>query len=357
MSRLNRSEVQAHKLQNMLRSIAYLSGMGLMLGTIGFLMFGATGLIWGLAFWAVSSLFMPHVSRRFILEWMGARPLEPWEAPRLYQLVDELAQEAQLPTTPVLYLARGAQPNAFAMGRAEESFIGVTSGLLHQLDLRQMRGVLAHEVAHIKNGDLWVMSLAEGMTRLVSFLSFFGVIGLLLMGPFLLVSGQPFPLLIFALMLVAPNAMRLMLYALSRTREFEADRQAAILTNDPLGLASALQRIEQGSQPWWEKLFWTPREYRESQEPDPLRTHPQTEERVERLQAFARKQSRRAPAQAAEVIIPEVIPPQRRKKREPSVEEVFGAWPFSWDTDERQPRHRRRVRVVVPTYQGPRYPR
>jgi heat shock protein HtpX len=323
MSHIEQQHIQRHRFKNILHTGLLLTSMGALLGLIGFLMFGATGLVWGLIFWVLSSLWMPRISPKMQLRWMGAQPVREWEAPQLYQVVDKLARKADLKRLPTLYWLGSNQPNAFAMGTKEEPYLGVTQGLLNQLNERQLQAVLAHEIGHIQNGDLHVLGLAESMSRLTSVLSTFGLLGMFLTAPFFLAMGQPFPLALVLLLLVGPTAMRLMLYALSRTREFEADRAAALLTNDPQGLASALQALERTPRTWWERIFMQPQQW---QEPALLRTHPPTEERVERLlgttqqtQRTHRNQARRPRPQRVEV---EIIPPdtwhrrpQRRRKR------------------------------------------
>jgi heat shock protein HtpX len=180
-----------------------------------------------------------------------------------------------------LLFVPGPQLNAFAVGSREQPMIGVTQGLLRSLDNRELTAVLAHEIAHIQNNDLRVMGLANAMTRLTSLLSFFGLLLLFFSIPAMWFAGQTVPVTLILLLVMAPVLHRLMLLALSRTREFDADLGAALLTNDPRGLAQALQKIDYFTNGWFRSLFW-PSGQRQPQA-SVLLSHPPTAERVQRL--------------------------------------------------------------------------
>lgn len=269
-----------HTIKNTFHSIVLLVSMALLLGGIGFLFFGITGVIWALFFWGLSSLWMPRSSPKWMLHWMGASPLQRWEAPVLYQMVEELSEQAKLNEAPQVYWLSDATPNAFVIGSKKDAYIGVTEGLLQRLNRRQLRAVLAHEISHIQKGDLYVMSVAESMYRWTSILSVFGSIGLFLAAPALLMIGQPLPLLALPILLWAPSWMQKMFFALSQTREFEADRNAALLTRDPLALASALQALEQPVHSGWDLFFERRHAWKQVRT---MQTHPPTQERINRL--------------------------------------------------------------------------
>lgn len=217
-----------------------------------------------------------------------AQPLSPHQAPALFSLVAELARRAEV-RPPELYLVPSPAPNAFAVGNAEGSAIGVTRGLLGRLDRRELAAVLAHEISHIRHRDLWVMGLAQLLARMIRSLSLFGQLLLLLSLPALLTGAYRVPFAAVLLLLAAPTVSALLQLALSRTREFEADLGAARLTGDPLGLASALERLEAGQGGWWRFFFPVPRRTESSF----LDSHPATAERVARLRSLV---DRRAPA-------------------------------------------------------------
>jgi len=186
-----------------------------------------------------------------------------------------LAKRAELPSVPSLYYVASSNMNAFAVGRPEDSAITVTDGLLRALNLRQLTGVLAHEVSHIANEDLKVMGLADMVGRLTSLMQSIGFF-LMIFG---LWQGAGFIGAAIVLML-APTIGTFLQLALSRSREYDADLEAVQLTGDPVGLASALQTLHRQQGNLWESIFVPG-----GRTPDPsvLRTHPQAEDRIARL--------------------------------------------------------------------------
>jgi len=257
---------------------------------------GLTGsLILGeLGFWAAllaagfALLFEPVAAWRLTLRLYRARPIYPDQAPLLWQMVFGLAQRAELPTTPVLYYVPSAVINAFAVGNRKHSAIALTDGLLSRLTQRELAGVLAHEISHIANGDLKVMGLADYISRLTHLFSAMGQILILLSLPLLLTEGYSVnvnPLAIL-LLVFSPHLALLTQLGLSRIREFDADLKSASLTGDPMGLASALAKIERAQRSWLSVLLpgWG------NPEPSWLRSHPATEARIERLARYAQAQ-------------------------------------------------------------------
>ena len=156
----------------------------------------------------------------------------------------------------------------------------MTDGLLRELDPRELVGVLAHEVSHIRNNDLRVMGLADLFSRATGLLSFLGQLLLLLNLPLILIAEVAINWWAIALLVFAPSLSALAQLALSRTREFDADLNAARLTGDPDGLASALRKLEYIQGGWLERIFLPGRR---APQPSVLRTHPATDERVARL--------------------------------------------------------------------------
>lgn len=267
---------------NFLHTSLLLIAMTGLLAFLGWILFGSTGLLMVGGSGLVLLLMSPNLSSQWIMRWARARPLHPYEVPGLYQINAQLAQEAELEQAPQLYLLPSPELNAFAVGKSGNYAIALSSGLLRNLNQRELVGVLAHEMSHIANGDLRVMALAGTMMRMTRTLSNIGLILLLLFLPVALFEGQ-FPLLLPLILLAAPVFSGLLQLALSRTREFAADAKAAAMTGDPRGLASALNTLErQTSGGMWQRLFGQVR----PQEPSWLRTHPATRERIERLLAF-----------------------------------------------------------------------
>ena len=205
---------------------------------------------------------------------------------QLVGIVDELARRAELPRRPRLYVIPSGALNAFATGTPGHAAIGVTEGLLRRLTMREIAGVLAHEMSHIRNNDVWVMGLADTMSRLTQLMSYTALF-LAILNLFGALSGEHYASWLgIALLYLAPTASSLLQLGLSRTRELDADVEAAGLTGDPLGLASALNRLERYTGRFWEDLMY-PVPGRHVPQPSVLRSHPLTADRIERLRALA----------------------------------------------------------------------
>jgi heat shock protein HtpX len=198
-------------------------------------------------------------------------------------LLQRLAARAGLAHLPRLYYIRSSLLNAFAVGSRESAAIGITDGLLRTLNQRELAGVLAHELSHIRNNDLWIMSLADLMSRLTSLMSWLGQFLLILNLPVLMMGGVAVPWLLVLTLIFAPTVMALLQLALSRAREYDADLDAASITGDPQGLASALAKLERYQGRYWEEILLPGRRI---PEPSLLRTHPPTKERIARLMAL-----------------------------------------------------------------------
>ncbi|MCW2243406.1 zinc metalloprotease HtpX [Azospirillum canadense] len=281
-----------HKIGNLVQSLLLLGGMVLMLGMCGWILAGSDGVMWALAGGGISLLLSPRLSPRVILGMFGARRLSYADAPRLFETVGVIARRAGLPAPPELWYIASPTLNAFAVGRRRQSAIAVTDGLLRTLDLRELAGVLAHEISHIRNNDLAVMGLADTVTNLTRLMSLFGIALLIINLPLLVMQPEATPWLLILLLIAAPWGGALMQLALARTREFDADLDAAHLTGDPEGIATALARIDGLQRGPWEVPFFPGR--RTPAIPSLLRTHPHTKERVRRLMELGA--GRRPPA-------------------------------------------------------------
>jgi heat shock protein HtpX len=246
---------------------------------LGSALLGRWGLLLAVGFAAFALMSSSSAAPRFALSLYRARPLSRFESSDLYDLVAELARRADLPAIPRLYLSPHAMPNALSVGQPSQPIIVLTRGLLARLDGRELAGVLAHEVAHIRNRDLWLLGLADSIQRLTRALSTFGVVLLVLNLPLLALGAATVPFDLVLLLLFAPAASVLLALALSRTREFEADRTAAEITGDPRGLASALTQLERSQRSFWD--LFLPRS--QSAGSRLWRTHPAAEERTRRL--------------------------------------------------------------------------
>jgi heat shock protein HtpX len=206
----------------------------------------------------------------------------PHDDSQLSSLVDVLAYRAELPARPDLFVIPSMTLNAFAAGSRAHSAIAVTEGLLRRLSLAETAGVLAHEMAHIRNNDLLVMGLADVITRVLQLMSY-TALGLALFNVFALVRGEEtISWWAVLLLYLAPALSSLLQLKLSRAREFDADARAVALTGDPAALASALRRLETYTGHFWEDLMF-PVPARRVPHPSLLRSHPETEDRIRRL--------------------------------------------------------------------------
>lgn len=247
-----------------------------------------TMLLWGVAGLAAAAillaLILPLAVRmpaEAVMRLYQATRL-PRDDSQLSSLVDVLSYRAELPRRPDLYVIPSMTLNAFAAGSRDRSAIAVTEGLLRRLTLAETAGVLAHEISHIRNNDLLVMGLADVITRVLQLMSYVAL-GLAVFNVFAYARGDDMISWWAVLFLyLAPALSSLLQLGLSRAREFEADRTAVALTGDPGALASALRRLETYTGHFWEDLMF-PVPARRVPHPSLLRSHPETEDRVQRL--------------------------------------------------------------------------
>lgn len=268
-----------HRLANTLQSILLLGGMGGLLALVGYTLAGGTGLVWIAILGLISMALSPRFSPRWLMRLYGARHLPHDAFPQLHELLHTLVRRAGLSHAPDLYYVPSRILNAFAVGHRHNAAIAVTDGLLQALNLRELAGVLAHEVSHIRHNDLSVMAISDWVSRATSILSNIGQFALLITFPMWLFGGNV-PVVPWLILIAAPWISTLLQLGLSRTREFDADRGAVELTGDPEGLASALLKLEQAKISLLRRILlpgWG------NPEPSWLRTHPATSERIERL--------------------------------------------------------------------------
>jgi heat shock protein HtpX len=268
------------KTRNRLHAMALVGTMVSLLSFLGWVLAGADGLAWALLICIGLFIISPTLSPHWILRLYGARPLSPHRAPRLYAALQTLAVKAALPRLPTLYYVPSKAMNAFAVGNRDNAGIALTDGLIRTLHMREINGVLAHEVSHLRHNDLWVLNIANIIGRVTAFLSLAGQLLLLISLPLWLVSGQNISWVAILVLILSPTVVSILQLALSRTQEFNADLSAAELTEDPGGLASALLKIEQRNAGFLSRIILGG--YRRAQ-PASLRTHPETQERVRRL--------------------------------------------------------------------------
>ena len=274
---------------NNVRTFVLMAGlMGLFL-LAGQLLGGTGGLLFALVLGGVMNFMMYFFSDRMVLRMYRASIVTEAQAPELYAMVNRLRQRAGLPM-PKIAIAPHEQPNAFATGRnPDHAVVAVTSGILKSMPPEELEGVLAHELAHVKNRDMLTSTIAATMAGAISNL------------PYLLMFGggrdddNGSPIGQLALMLLGPIAAMLIQFAISRQREFEADRVGAEIAGRPLPLARALRRLDT-------MAHQIPMQVAPAAAPlaqvNPLAafggglgrlfsTHPPTAERVVRLEAMA----------------------------------------------------------------------
>ena len=279
---LDETTRREHKRRNLLHSVLLLSGLGALLGVSTWLIWGWLGIIWAaLAILLVLSLG-PRVPPHVVMRMYRGREVDPRFGGQLSDIVTILAERAELPARPRLFVIPSPTLNAFATGSSRNAAIGVTEGLLRHLTAREVAGVLAHEVSHIRNNDLWVMGLADAISRFTTSLSYVAVV-LAAFNGFGLLTGEQFVSWWAVLVLyLAPTFSSLLQLALSRAREYNADLEGAQLTGDPRALASSLQKLERHTGSFWEDLMF-PIPGRRIPQPSLLRSHPRTEDRIARL--------------------------------------------------------------------------
>ncbi|MGM0913607.1 MAG: zinc metalloprotease HtpX [Pseudomonadota bacterium] len=287
------SRFTAQRLHNTLQHLLILAGMSLLLAVPAWLLAGSGGVLWAFGLVMLTLYLGGRVPARLLLARTGAGVLHRHQAPQLYRVMDLLYRRAGLTQQPWLFFVPSSDLNAFAVGDARDGGIAVTEGLLHGLSLRQLAGVLAHEVSHLRHGDTRVMSMAATMTRLTIWGAFLVQLALIAMLPMAMAGEIRMPWLELMAVGLAPVASTLLQLALSRNREFTADLEATALTRDPQGLADALEALERRNGMWLTTLFgrrqlpgWL--HY--------LQTHPPTDERVQRLMALASQQGPRPPS-------------------------------------------------------------
>lgn len=278
-------------MKNTFKTFVLLAGLGGLLVLIGGALWGGTGALIGFAVGVLFVGFSYWNSDKLAIRAARAQPVTEAQMPEYYAIVRQLTQQAGMPM-PKLYVTPDQQPNAFATGRSpDHAAVAVTQGILRILDWDELRGVLAHELGHVKNRDILIASVAAavamGITVIAQMAQWAAIFG----------GGRSDddrganPIALLAMAILAPLAAAILQAALSRTREFEADATGKALIGDGQPLASALQKIEAYAKrvpmnidPAHAQAFIVnPLTGRKLQFANLFRSHPPTEERVARL--------------------------------------------------------------------------
>ena len=279
---------------NYFRTALLLAALTAFFLVIGYLLGGQTGLMIAFVVALGTNAFAYWNSDRMVLRMSGAHEVGPDEAPELYGIIQQLTQRAGLPM-PRVYIIDEDQPNAFATGRSpEHAAVAVNTGLLTHLTREQIAGVLAHELGHVRNRDTLTMTVAATLSGAIGMLATFGG----LMGGGRDENGRPLmnPIAAIAMMILAPLAASLVQMAISRSREYEADRMGAEISGQPLWLASALAKLHAGTHQIPNQVAEANPATAHLYIANPLSagglrslfsTHPPMEERIARLEAMA----------------------------------------------------------------------
>ena len=228
---------------NTAKTALLLAGLTGLFMAVGYLLGGQAGMLLALVIAAATNLFAYWNSDRMLLGMYGAQEVDRSTAPELYDMTAKLASRAGLPM-PRLYIIHEDQPNAFATGRnPENAAVAVNTGLINLMSQEEVAGVIAHELAHIKNRDTLIMTITATIAGAISMIANFGM----LFGNSRENNNQgPGIIASLALMILAPLAAMVVQMMISRTREYAADRLGGEIVGNPLWLASGLQRLEQG---------------------------------------------------------------------------------------------------------------
>jgi heat shock protein HtpX len=255
-------------------TLGLFAALALTLMLVGWLLGQLAGVVIALGFAFLTARVLQSLGTEQIMRMQGAVRLPGWQAPGLHRTLATLAERAELPTRPRLYLLPQGVPNAFTVGEEDDAAIGVSRGLIGELGQRELTGVLAHELAHLQAGDTRVMRIAGAFVHTTRTVGQVGLITCALAA----LLGEPIPLVLPLLFFGAPAVALALQLWLARRREFAADATAVALTGDAYGLASALVRLDR----WRSRLRYLG--YALGTPPSWLSTHPPTRERLERLQ-------------------------------------------------------------------------
>ena len=277
---------------NLMKTAMLMAAITALFMAVGQALGGQQGMMLALLVAVGMNFFSYWFSDRMVLKMYNAREVDAQSAPRFHAMVQELAQRAELPM-PRVYIIDEDAPNAFATGRnPHHAAVAATTGILRALSERELRGVMAHELAHVKHRDILISTISATMAGAISMLANFAMI----FSPRDSEGRPANPIVGLLVMILAPIAASLIQMAISRAREFEADRGGAEISGDPRALASALEKIQRYAQGLPLEATERHPETAQMMIINPLSaaglkglfsTHPSTQERVARLLELA----------------------------------------------------------------------
>ncbi len=281
---MNLTRLRTNRMIRGFQSLGLVVLMSLLLGGVGFFIGGLF-----LALVAVGSTILlffinPYLSPLWVLKLQRARRLKRWEAPQLQAQTALLAQRAELDAVPLLFVYPGRLMNAFTVGSGRQAAIAFSDVMLQRLSTNEIAGVLAHEISHIRNKDVRLMGFANIMGRLTHLLAVFGQFMVLFSLPLIIFGETRLSWMGVLLLIVAPTISYGIQMALSRTREYTADLEAAGLLGDMNSLMSALRNMDHYNQHHLRRQWWP--FYPKNSEDRLLRSHPPTRLRLQRLAAL-----------------------------------------------------------------------
>lgn len=278
---MNHIQWVKNKIAARVQSAVLVISLALLLGLIGRLLGGDQLAVMLVAGVVILYFVGPKMSPALYLKFSSGRRLSPTEAPRLYSILQSLAQRAELTRLPVLFYLPTETMVAFTVGPRDNAAIAISEGLMRGLSRQELAAVLAHEISHIRHNDIRTMAFAGMVSQMTSLLSVFGQFILILSLPVILAGQVLISWTAVLLLIFSPTLSSLIQLALSRTREYSADLSAAELMGNPEPLASALAKIDRAHKSLYHRLIWpmVPRLPQASW----LRTHPPTKERIRRL--------------------------------------------------------------------------
>lgn len=279
-------------LENWFKTTILMAGIVVLFATVGMLLGGRNGMMIALLFAGAMNVYAYWFSDKMVLKMYNAQEVDASSAPEFYSMIAELAQRAGLPM-PKVYIIDEAQPNAFATGRnPEHAAVAATTGIIRMLSPRELRGVMAHELAHVRHRDILISTMSATVAGAISAIAQFGM---LFGGGNNDSERNVHPVVAILIMIVAPLAAMIIQMAISRSREFGADAGGAAISGDPVALADALRKIEAYAHGIPMQTAELHPETAQMMIINPLtadgmknlfRTHPTTEERVAKLLAM-----------------------------------------------------------------------